>query len=54
MFAFIMTLDADDLPRGVLGLQHAVNQLGREEVLHQLCYSSILEKKKRKYYTFWR
>jgi len=41
-----MTLDPDDLPRGVIGLQQAVNQLGREELLQQLGYSSILDTKK--------
>ena len=40
-----MTLDPDDLPRGVIGLQQAVNQLGREELLQQLGYSSILDTK---------
>ena len=42
----LMTLDPDDLPRGVIGLQQAVNQLGREELLQQLGYSSILDTKK--------
>ncbi len=36
----LMNLDPDDVPRGALGLQHAVNWLGREELLQQLGYSS--------------
>lgn len=43
MHVCLKTLDVDDLSRGVLSLQQAVNQLGREELLQQLCYSRRLD-----------